>query len=200
MRSAPKLWKVQINDVLLTALAAALCRWRDQPEVLINMEGHGREEIGAELNVSRTVSWFTSFYPLLVKIDEALDPGALVRAVKEQAQQVPNRGIGYSVLRYMTSDEAVREQLLAMPEAEIAFNYTGIQTAQGGDDSGEGQIHLSEGRASDRRHPIEIVSHISGGRLMMRWNFSTTMNDKATLKRVTDNFLDTLRTMAKALI
>jgi amino acid adenylation domain-containing protein/non-ribosomal peptide synthase protein (TIGR01720 family) len=200
VRSAPKLWKVQVNDVLLTALAVALCRWRGQPEVLINMEGHGREEIGAELNVSRTVSWFTSFYPLLVKVDESLDPEALVRAVKEQAQAVPNRGIGYSVLRYMTSDETVSERLHAMPEAEIAFNYTGIQTGQGGDDSGEGQIHLSEGQASDRRHPIEIVSHISGGRLMMKWNFSTTMNDKATLKRVTDDFLNTLRAAAKALI
>ena len=195
LRLAPRALKVQVNDVLLAALALALSRWKGEPQVLINMEGHGREEIGADVNVSRTVSWFTSFYPLLLEIDESQGASALARSVKEQSQGAPNRGIGYSVLRYMTSDPEVRARIQAMPESEIAFNYTGQQVGQGSDQP-DGLIQLSEASKGDRRHPIEIVSHIAGGRLMMRWNYSTTLHDRQTLVNVTGDFLATLRAIA----
>ena len=126
-----------VNDVLLTTLALALAKWRSDrglghdTATVLNVEGHGREAevVGDRLDLSRTVGWFTSIYP--VRVDpgrlswaEVLDAdqalGAAVKAVKEQLRAVPHRGLGHGVLRHLTAGTAV-----AGAAPQILFNYLG---------------------------------------------------------------------------
>src|SRR5262249_19848593 len=120
----PTVFHGGINDALLTALVLAVadwCRRRGRGKgqvgqaVLLDLEGHGREDIFPELDLSRTIGWFTSLYPVRldpggIDLDDALQAGpALGRAlksIKEQLREVPDRGLGYGLLRYLNDETA----------------------------------------------------------------------------------------------
>jgi non-ribosomal peptide synthase protein (TIGR01720 family) len=121
-----------VNDVLLTALALGVARWRGIAgrSVLVELEGHGREELSG-VDLARSVGWFTSAYPI------RLDPGIVDRAdleegcdrlgdalkrIKEQLRGVPDHGLGYGLLRYLNPDTST---LLSELPAPISFNYLG---------------------------------------------------------------------------
>ena len=113
----------QVKDVLLAALTHAFATLTGQQSLLVNLEGHGREEIFPNVDLSRTVGWFTTLFPVLLNLGSANSPGDALKAIKEQLRHIPNRGIGYGVLRYLSRDRAIAESLAAMPQAEICFNY-----------------------------------------------------------------------------
>ena len=122
LRQAPAAYRTQINDMLLTALARALCAWSGENGVLIDLEGHGREELSHELDLSGTVGWFTSVYPVALYAHGA--PGAALKRVKESLRCAPDKGLGHGALRYL-GDAATRETLAALPQAQVLFNYLG---------------------------------------------------------------------------
>ena len=127
LQQAPAAYRTQVNDLLLTALARVLCRWSGQPSALVQLEGHGREALFDEIDLTRTVGWFTSAYPLRLtplQVEEAAGQGASIKAIKEQLRAVPHKGLGYGVLRYL-ADESCREALAALPLAPVTFNYLG---------------------------------------------------------------------------
>ncbi|MGV8295394.1 condensation domain-containing protein, partial [Pseudomonas aeruginosa] len=111
-----------VNDLLLTALARVVCRWSGRAEVLVRLEGHGREDLFEDIDLTRTVGWFTSLYP--VRLSPRQNLADSVKAIKEQLRAIPSRGIGYGLLRYLGSAEA-RRTLETLPEGEIVFNYLG---------------------------------------------------------------------------
>ncbi|MCW3466338.1 non-ribosomal peptide synthetase [Chitinophaga nivalis] len=111
-------YRTEVNDVLIGALSLALADVFKQPEVLIRLEGHGREQIGADVDVSRTVGWFTSMYPVLLDLQQAADPIAQLIAVKESLHRVPGKGIGYGILHYLAG------KVPAVTPA-VTFNYLG---------------------------------------------------------------------------
>ncbi|GLF99156.1 non-ribosomal peptide synthetase [Streptomyces yaizuensis] len=134
LTTVPAAFRGKVNDALLTALALAVTRWRrdrgvDEPSTLIRLEGHGREEEavpGADL--SRTVGWFTSVYPVRldltgIPLDGTDAPARALKAVKEQLLAVPDRGLGYGLLRYLNPDTGA--ELAAAPSGQISFNYLG---------------------------------------------------------------------------
>ncbi|MBJ3810209.1 amino acid adenylation domain-containing protein, partial [Streptomyces flavofungini] len=138
LTTLPAAFRGGVNDGLLAALALAVTRWRrargvDEPTVLLRLEGHGREEHavpGADL--SRTMGWFTSMFPLRldidgIDVDEAFAggaaAGAAVKAVKEQALAIPDKGLGYGLLRYLNPETA--DILRRWSTGQIAFNYLG---------------------------------------------------------------------------
>ncbi|MFJ9343323.1 amino acid adenylation domain-containing protein [Streptomyces sp. NPDC101733] len=145
LTAVPAAFHAEVNDVLLTAFALAYRRWRgDDRPVLLDLEGHGREDAavpGADL--SRTVGWFTSMYPVLLDAagvpgadldpgsgaDFDLDPGAALKAVKEQLRAVPGKGVGFGMLRRLNPRGAERLAPLGAPE--IGFNYLGRFAAPG---------------------------------------------------------------------
>ncbi|MGW1768320.1 amino acid adenylation domain-containing protein [Streptomyces sp. NPDC002073] len=130
----PAAFKGTGTDVLLAALALAVNRWRGaERSTLVRMEGHGREEDfipGADL--SRTVGWFTSMYPARVDV-QGVDladvlaggpaAGKAIKLVKEQLRSVPDKGMGYGLLRYLNPETA--EQLAEYQAPQIGFNYLG---------------------------------------------------------------------------
>ncbi len=127
-----------VNDGLLAALALALAQWRrtrsvDEASALIRLEGHGREEAAAPgASLARTLGWFTTAFPVRldlagIDLDEAFAggpaAGLAVRSVKEQLLALPDKGIGYGLLRHLNPDTAA--PLAAHPIGQVGFNYLG---------------------------------------------------------------------------
>ncbi|WP_298175682.1 non-ribosomal peptide synthetase, partial [Saccharomonospora sp.] len=138
----PMAYRMNVDEVLLAALVLALRSWRRDRNtptgeaVTITMEGHGREQLEPGIDLSRTIGWFTSEYPVRVPVgavgEEAdlLDAlaggeaaGRLLRAAKEAKRAVPDGGIGYGVLRYL--DPETRDELSDTPAPEVLLNYLG---------------------------------------------------------------------------
>src|SRR5204862_6042261 len=95
LTQVPAAYHTQINDLLLGALAQAISSWTGERALLVDLEGHGREALFEEVDLSRTVGWFTSMYPVLLELPASQDAGAAIKSVKEQLRATPNRGIGY---------------------------------------------------------------------------------------------------------
>ena len=123
LQRVPRAYNTMINDVLLTALGRSIASWTGNRQVLLNLEGHGREDLFEGVDLSRTLGWFTTIYPVQLEIPESNEPQVALKAVKEQLRSVPCRGIGYGVLRYL----AAEQQSIPGPssEPEIIFNYFG---------------------------------------------------------------------------
>src|SRR6185436_11402724 len=124
-RAVPRRFGTMINDVLLAALVRSYRGWSGARRLLVDVEGHGREQWGEpELDVTRTVGWFTTIAPLLLELeaDEA-DAETELRRVAGQVRGLRQGGLGYGLLRYLSEDEAVRGQLARQPGAAVSFNY-----------------------------------------------------------------------------
>ncbi|MDZ5669805.1 non-ribosomal peptide synthetase [Bacillus stercoris] len=112
------------QDILLTAASLAICEWTGGSKLRIAMEGHGREHIIPELDISRTVGWFTSMYPALISFENERDElGTAVKTVKDTLGRIPNKGIGYGMLKYLTHPE--NKSIAFSKTPEISFNYLG---------------------------------------------------------------------------
>nr|WP_275424798.1 non-ribosomal peptide synthetase [Streptomyces sp. SID13726] len=138
--SVPAAFRAGAQDVLLAGLALAVAAHQDVPHVLVDVEGHGREEIASGLELSRTVGWFTSLYPVHVDLDgldlcDALAAGptadGVVRRVADRTGELPDRGVGFGLLRYLNPDTA--GELAQQPAPAIGFNYLGRFTSATGD-------------------------------------------------------------------
>ncbi|CAI6068591.1 Plipastatin synthase subunit B [Paenibacillus sp. JJ-100] len=119
-----KAYNTEINDILLAALGRAVREWTSEDNVLICLEGHGREDIIKNVNISRTVGWFTSIYPVVLNIPGSADISYHIKSVKENLRRIPNKGIGYGILKYLGSNRR-EEELQFRLEPEIKFNYLG---------------------------------------------------------------------------
>ncbi|MCA1634099.1 MAG: condensation domain-containing protein, partial [Acidobacteria bacterium] len=118
LQEVPQAFHTQINEVLMTALVQSCAAWTGMRSMVVDMEGHGREAIFEDVDLSRTVGWFTTVFPVLLDIEEAATPLDALRLVKESLRAVPNRGLGYGVTRYLSPDAEVRERLGRLPQAE----------------------------------------------------------------------------------
>jgi amino acid adenylation domain-containing protein/non-ribosomal peptide synthase protein (TIGR01720 family) len=197
LQEVPAAYRTQINDVLLCALAEAVGAWTGTPRIRLALEGHGREEEVAEgMDLTRTVGWFTSVYPVVLDVDGAADADARLKRVKEQLRAVPTRGIGYGVLRYRGGDE-VRTALAAQPEPEISFNYLG-QFDQGMAVAERFRFAAGpQGRdsaAENLRHfPLAVNGSVAGGGLQLSWTYDEGTHRRETIERVAADYLAALR-------
>src|SRR6185369_11392190 len=114
---------VQVNEVLLTVLADTLTQWTGDKHVLIDVEGHGREETVGEVDLTRTVGWFTTLHPVLLTLEEKGSWEERLKRVTKQLRALPKRGIGYGVLRYLNGKKEIAERLESLPQPEVSFNY-----------------------------------------------------------------------------
>ncbi len=155
-----------VDEVLLAALAGAAAHWRGGTAVVVDVEGHGRRPIG-ELDLSRTVGWFTDIHPLRLDVTGA-DPaeaiaggdaaGRLLKQVKENVRAVPDGGLGYGMLRYLNAE--TKPALAALPKAEIGFNYLGRFAARAGAAAEPWQLLGTIGGTSEQDAPLRHVLEI----------------------------------------
>ncbi|MEK7784670.1 MAG: condensation domain-containing protein, partial [Chloroflexota bacterium] len=166
--------------------------WAGARAVLIELEGHGREEITPDIDVSRTVGWFTTVYPVKLERQEG-NPGEALKTVKEQLRRIPRRGLGYGLLRYL-GGESTREQLRTLPQAEATFNYLGQMDGAASEFSpaleSRGPEHSPHCR---RSHLIDITGNIAGGCLRLEWTYSANLHRQATIQTAAETFAAELR-------
>ncbi|MGE5342597.1 MAG: amino acid adenylation domain-containing protein [Candidatus Omnitrophota bacterium] len=117
-------YNTEINDILLMALGLSIKEWARMDSVLVNLEGHGREQIIEDVNINRTVGWFTTQYPVVLDMATFEDLSFCIKNVKETLRRVPQKGIGYGILKYLTPEEkGMGIEFHHVPE--IVFNYLG---------------------------------------------------------------------------
>ncbi|MFP2902304.1 condensation domain-containing protein, partial [Corallococcus sp. 4LFB] len=198
LQEVPTAYRAHINDVLLAALTQALAGWTGERRARIHLEGHGREELFADADISRTVGWFTSVYPVLLEVPEGGTPGDGLRAVRDTLRRLPNKGLGYGLVRYLRdADDAAK--LKAVPSAQVAFNYLGQFDAMA---AGESMFGLAkepagpgQGEGGLRTALLEVNGLVINGRLELSWTYSEAVHARATVEALAESFLKSLRTL-----
>jgi non-ribosomal peptide synthase protein (TIGR01720 family) len=196
LQEVPRAYQTQINDVLLAALARAFRNWTGKRYLRVDLEGHGRENVLDGADVSRTVGWFTALYPVLLHLSGSGDPGEDLMTVKEELRQIPGRGVGFGLLRYLGSDQ---DALAEAPPAEVSFNYLGQLDRVLPEASPFGPAPETAGdlQSPRDRRPwlIEIVASLSEGRLGVTWLYSASVHRRDTVERLANTYLNELRAL-----
>ncbi|MFQ6398651.1 amino acid adenylation domain-containing protein [Nocardia sp. KC 131] len=193
------------DDALLTALAMAVCRWRERTTVLLTLEGHGREEaVLPHAAIDRTVGWFTSVYPVAIDLtgidlDDAFAggpaAGAAIKAAKEQLRAIPDKGVGYGMLRYLNPETAAA--FANAPTPQISFNYLGRAATGGAGPTWQPQRFAA---TNDDRTPLAAVIDINAimtdAELEVTWGYASRLLDQTQVRELADLWADALRALA----
>jgi amino acid adenylation domain-containing protein/non-ribosomal peptide synthase protein (TIGR01720 family) len=199
LHQAPEAYRTHIDEVLLAALAQGFAWWTGARSLLIDLEGHGREEIIEDVALWRTVGWFTTHFPVLLDLGASSDPGAALKVIKERLRAVPNRGIGYGLLRYLSRNEEIVEQLRAAPQPEVSFNYLGqfdqaLPETSPFRPAGESIGPLQSPRG-ERSHSLYFSGSVAGGQLHLTCIYSRNLYRRATIEKLTGNIAEALRSI-----
>ena len=189
LQHAPAAYRTQVNDLLLTALARALCDWSGEASALIQLEGHGREDVFETLDLTRTVGWFTSLFP--VKLTPAADMAASIKSIKQQLRDIPGKGLGFGVLRFQ-GDAQVQASLAALPAPRVTFNYLGQFDQSFSDDALFVPAQQASGAAQSLDSPLanwlSVDGQVFGGELKLDLSFSQDCFDKPVIEALAAAF------------
>lgn len=198
LEEVPKAYHTQINDILLTALLQSFKQWKI-PTLLIDLEAHGREDVFSDVDLSSTVGWFTTLFPVVLKLDDNRNLGVIIKSVKEQLRQIPARGFAYSLLRYLTKDETIKTHLQNHSQAQIKFNYLGKINFTPTDSlilglakEPTGELRSPKGK---RQYLLEINSWISEEKLQLTWNYSRNIHSSATIENLAQTYITNLQSL-----
>ena len=197
LQDLPRVLQTQINDVLLAALAQAFYQWSGHATLLVDLEGHGREALFDDVDLSRTVGWFTTIFPVRLQGNIG-DPRDALLAARAALRRIPSRGIGYGMLRYLSPDQACRATLAECPSPDVMFNYLGqFDRASSQDTLFEihdnvdfGPLHGPRGK---RSHLFEIIARVVGGRLRLDWMYPRTAFQAESVARLIELYQAALR-------
>ncbi|WP_340018591.1 non-ribosomal peptide synthase/polyketide synthase [Paenibacillus sp. FSL H3-0457] len=184
LKQAHRAYHTEMNDLLLAALGLAVQAWSGRERVLVNLEGHGREELLPDVDITRTVGWFTSQFPVVLEPGHVQALGHQVKQVKENLRRIPNKGIGYGILRYLSAPHDGERFAL---EPEISFNYLG-QFDQDYESSGSQPSPFSPGSDSSpnavMNYVLDINGMVSEGVLELTIRYGETQYQRETVERL----------------
>ncbi|WP_186314856.1 non-ribosomal peptide synthetase [Bacillus pumilus] len=190
-------YQTDINDILLTALGLSMKEWTGEDRHFIHLEGHGREDILPAVNVSRTIGWFTSMYPVLLDMSHADDLSYQIKYLKEELRHIPNKGIGYGILKYLTPDK-MKDAISFDLAPDISFNYLGQF-----DEQITGELSRStwdSGKSlspeSEKPHALDIVGFVEQAKLHVTISYHQLEFEERTMEQ----FKDLLEKNVKTLI
>ncbi len=197
LEAVPEAYRTRIDEVLLCALALALGRWTGAGVVAVDVEGHGREALdGEEVDLSRTVGWFTNVFPVVLELAPSTPPGTALKSVKEQLRRLPRRGLPYGVVRELGSGD-IAERLRQLPTVSIGFNYLGQWDQVIGARARWSVASESSGPEHDPRSPLtyelEIDAAVYDGRLEATFRYSAARYRRATVAAVAAWWRDALQ-------
>ncbi len=201
LREVPATYRTRVDDVLLGALLGAFHAWTARSWLLVELEGHGREGLFEDVDLSRTVGWFTSQYPVLLEAERPDEPPSALREVKETLRAVPARGIGYGVLRYLGRDAQVAGALRDLPEPEVGFNYRGRFDGPRDEDGRFRAAAEPVGRTRSpeerRTHLLDVEIMVMEGRLQVTWLYSRNRHRRATVETIAASYAGWLRRLTE---
>nr|WP_199341772.1 type I polyketide synthase [Nostoc punctiforme] len=199
LQEVTAIYRVQMEEILLFALTQVISKYTNTQSLLVDLEGNGREVIFDDVDVSRTMGWFTNIAPALLDVEASNSPGEALKLVKEQLRNFPNQGLGYGVLRYLSDDLIITEKIRLLQPAEIIFLYLGNleETLPKSplwklSEKSLGNVVSLQG---SRSHLLEINALIAGNQLKVDWNYSTNIHRAETVKQLTEDFIAALRSL-----
>jgi amino acid adenylation domain-containing protein/non-ribosomal peptide synthase protein (TIGR01720 family) len=155
LHTAPAAYGATVEDILLAGLALAVYRWSGRTRVLIDVEGHGREQLFDDVDLSRTVGWFTTMHPLELAIPATGDLARVVGETVRRRRAVPGKGIGYGILKWL-ADPGIQQRVATLPRPDIAFNYLGNQHVSA---RGESFLAVSDAPSGPETHAANRLTH-----------------------------------------
>ena len=181
LTQASQAYRSQINELLLAALLMSVHRFADMPNIRIDLEGHGREMLSDELDLSQTVGWFTSIFPLTLGLADGDCVEAVICAVKEQYRAIPENGIGFGLLKQLSRDKAFN----ALPASELVFNYLGQfdQTVNANSYFTQAAESVGQDVSTARTpgHPLALNGMVTGGKLGFKLSFDQSVYDPTAM-------------------
>lgn len=188
---ANQAYHTKVEDLLLTALALTMKKWTQQPSFVIHMEGHGRETIKEGIDLSRTVGWFTTLFPVILSVPEQ-PLSYVVKSIKETLRAIPKKGIGYGILRYLTNPSLRRELEV---KSDICFNYLGqfdqqtkLETIQFSPMPTGEQI----GPNNSSNYLLNINSIVINGKFQMVFTYPKSVLTEETIKQIAKQYKENL--------
>ncbi|MFH8407216.1 amino acid adenylation domain-containing protein [Streptomyces sp. NPDC018019] len=203
LRRVPGVLRAKVDEVLLATLGQALSGWDGTGPTLVDLEGHGREDILDGVDLSGTVGWFTTIYPVALDVPKDAAPKDAVRTVKRQLRTLPRHGIGYGALRHLTPGTGQAGPALPPAHARIAFNYLGQWDGQLPDGDALVARHLDHGGhdhepAERRLYELEIAAAVQSGRLDLSCAYSPARHDAAVVAGLLRTVADGLRELVRS--
>jgi len=186
--------RAPIDTLLLATLVRTFAGWVGAGSLLVDMRWHGRTMPLDGLDLSYTVGWLTAIYPIALRLQPSVGPAETLRAVHAQLAQVPSNGLGYGVLRYLSDERALVEQLRSRPQAQVSFNYLGVLDAAG-EDALFNAAPAPSGGLWSPRYLIEVQAQVSAARLRVLWKYDERRHERATIIELAERYLAELRAL-----
>ena len=194
LRDTNKAYNTEINDILLAALGLTIKEWTGENKVLVNLEGHGREDIIPNMDITRTIGWFTSTYPVILECENSSDTGYYIKSIKEGLRKIPNKGVGYNILKYITPKEYIKDLEFKL-NPEISFNYLG----QFDNDLNQDVFNISSistgddiSKKSQRVYDINIGGVIINGELTLTFEYNKAEYNQTTIIKLGERYKEIL--------
>ena len=188
-------FNTEMNHILLCALTLGVEKAFGHKNIPVSLEGHGREEVIRDVDISRTVGWFTSNYPVVLAASHSGDLARQIKEVKESLQRVPHKGIGYGILKYVTANR-YKEDMDFKLNPRISFNYLGQF------DSDVEHLAFDIARESSgspmspeekREFDLDVSGIIAGQRLSMNIRYSDKQYKQETITNLLKHFEQELK-------
>ena len=196
LQDAPKKYRAQINDLLLTGLVEAFQRSAGLSSVAVNLEGHGREDLFDDLDLTRTVGWFTTIFPVRFQKAKGESVTTTLKRVKEVLRSLPNKGIGYGLLKYLSHNDELKK----LREPQISLNYLGQLDQAVPHEMGFAAARESMGPMQSERgrrsNLLDFSAGVLGGKLWIGCTYSTNLYNRETIETITSAFVAALKSLA----
>ena len=170
-----------------------LCDWSSSASIVVGLEGHGRENISKAIDTTRTVGWFTNLYPVLLDVGFAINYDELIKEVKEQLRQIPDKGLGYGVLKYINLDETLQ----GIEPWDVVFNYLGqldnvISESRWFKGVGE-EFGAKVSEELVITEKLSVNALVRSGELKIKWSYSNKHFNEATVKEIALSYIRNLK-------
>ena len=189
LQQAGQAYRTQINELLLSSVLLGFYHWSGHQSIQLDLEGHGRESLSKNIDLSQTVGWFTCVYPLLLSADK-MELKNVICAVKEACRAIPNNGIGYGILKYLKQDETLN-QLSLKNKANILFNYLGQFDQVVNEESDFAAASESPGRSVSLlrklEHELSFNGMVSAGQLSLSVSYDCNQYCSKAMSSLIEN-------------
>ncbi|WP_433746030.1 amino acid adenylation domain-containing protein [Paenibacillus amylolyticus] len=178
-------YNTDTKDLLLTALGLSIKEWLGVEEFFVDLEGHGREDISDQIDISRTVGWFTSVYPFMIKHQGNNELSYFIKEIKDGIRRVPKNGFGFNILKYINTSLTS-----SAIKSDIVFNYLG-EFDQNLSRSLTSQYPMGDemGPNLERSHSIEINCMILNGETILRFTYNKNQFEEQEFTNFSELFI-----------
>jgi non-ribosomal peptide synthase protein (TIGR01720 family) len=194
-----------LRVLLLSALVKAVGKMKGVAELLIEIASHGREDIFSDLDVSRTIGWFSNNYPVYFSLEGVSSFEQEIFTIRDQLVNIPKNGIGFGLLKYLSKDQEIKNKMQKLPSPTMFFNYLGQFDQSNSEDWVPFRIAKeSPGAEQDpqeiRNTLLHGVAIITGGRLQIRWIYSENLYKRGKISKFANIYRKELQMIANYIL